>query len=100
MDSELIYASVGLTIFLGVAYIIFRSDLTPTVSDEDITKKRIIDDYKKELYEALQPLKDDKDKRVSEKTRLLKKFSEELHRNIFFDAIEIKEYLIEIAESS
>jgi len=100
MDSEVIYTLVGITIFLVVAFIIFKSDVKSTVSDEEVTKKKIIDGYKKELYEAILPLKDNKEKRVSEKTRLLKKFNDELNRNIFFDTVEIKEYILDIAESA
>ncbi|MEA2099443.1 MAG: hypothetical protein U9P72_04855 [Campylobacterota bacterium] len=100
MDSEIIYTLLGITIFAGVAFIIFRSDLRPVVSDEQVTKEKIIDGYKKELYDVLLPLKDDKEQRIAEKKRLLKKFSDELHRNIFFDTVEIKEYILDIAESS
>ncbi len=96
MDSESIYALVGLVIFVTVGVIILRSDESKSSNKKEVTKSKIINAYKKELYEALLPLKNDKEARVAKKSELLKRFSAELTSNIFFDEIESREIILDL----
>ncbi len=96
MDSESIYALVGLVIFVTVGVIILRSDESKSSNKKEVTKNKIINAYKKELYEALLPLKNDKEARVAKKSELLKRFSAELTSNIFFDEIESREIILDL----
>jgi len=100
MDSETIYTIIGLLIFVGIATKILRSDVRSSVNTKDNTRDDIIDGYKLELYDALLPLKNDKEARKSKKTELLKRISDELSRNIFFEQIEVREIILDLAENS
>lgn len=53
--------------------------------------------YKSYLDEKLSPLKDNRSKLLEEKTKILKRFSKELHRNLFFDENEAKTLIQELA---
>ena len=97
MDDVIIYSMIGIIILIVVIIVTFRA------ANNDIelkTKKQkkaeIIAQYKLELQKALNPLKDKQADRVAEKTAMLKKFSDELSRNIFFDKDEIREVLLEL----
>lgn len=53
--------------------------------------------YKSYLDEKLSPLKDNRSELLEEKTKILKRFSKELHRNLFFDEDEAKTLIQELA---
>jgi len=97
MDIELIYTLVGVVIFAAVGLKILLSDVSMGPNDEEATKSKIIDAYRKELYEALLPLKKDKEARIAKKNELLNKFSVELISNIYFDEFESKEIIVSLA---
>ncbi len=99
MDGELIYALVGIVIFSVVAFKIMRSDISAVINTKEDTKDTIIRRYRQQLYKALAALENDKEARMAKKSELLKKFSDELSRNIFFENIEIKEIILDLAES-
>ena len=98
MDGELIYALVGIIIFLVVGFKIMQSNPSAVINTKDEKRDDILREYKKQLYEALTPLKDDRDAQINKKSLLLKKFSEELSANIYFDQIEVREIILDLAE--
>jgi len=99
MDSEVLYAIFGIVVFSSVAVFILRSGAQPDINTKELTRESIIIAYQKELYEALAPLKNDKKARISKKSELLKKFSDELSRNIFFEKMEVREIILDLAEN-
>ena len=98
MDSETIYAVGGVIVFLVVAMFILRSNPSVVINTKDEKRDEILGKYKKELRESLASLGDDKEARVAKKSELLKRFSSELSSNIFFDQIEIREIILDLAE--
>jgi len=98
MDSEIVYVLVGVVLFAIVAIFIFRNDVQGEANAKERKKSDIINAYKKELYEALKPLKNDKNAKIAKKSELLKKFNGELSLNIFFDNIEIREIILDLAD--
>ena len=98
MDSELTYTLVGIVIFLTVSFKIMKSNPSSVINTKDEKRDDILRGYKKQLNEALEPLKGDRDAQMKKKSLLLKKFSDELSTNIFFDQIEIREIILNLAE--
>ena len=99
MDAEIIYILVGLVLFSIVAVFILRNDSGTKANTKEAKREEILNGYKKELYETLKELKDDKDAKIAKKSELLKRYNEELSLNIFFDKIEIREIIMELAEN-
>jgi len=60
-------------------------------------REEILIDYKNELQSVLTSFENDKQARMAKKSSLLKKYSDELSRNIFFDQSEIKEIILELS---
>ena len=98
MDVELIDTLVGFGIFGVGAFFILRSTGLKDVNSKDKKRDDIIDGYRKELYDSLTPLKSDKNARLAKKKELLKRFSDELSRNIFFEQVEIREIILDLAD--
>jgi len=99
MDAELIYTLVGIGIFGIVTFFILRNTDLKNVNTKDKKRDDIINGYKKELYDSLTPLKNDKNAALAKKKELLKKFSDELSRNIFFEQVEIREIILDLADN-
>ena len=97
MDYEVIYNVFGAVIFLFIVYKVFKSKIGSEIQTEENKRIEIIDGYKKQLMDALEPLKNDAEKRKLKKMQLLKIFSEELSRNIFFNADENREIISELS---
>lgn len=97
MDSETIYALTGVAIFGVIAYFVLRSDVSKEVQSKDARRYEVINAYKVELREAIEPIKDDKKARIAKKSEMLKKFSDELALNIFFDEMDIKDIITELS---
>ena len=97
MDSETIYSVAGVGIFALIAYFTLRGDSYSEAETKDERRYAILREYKKELRKELELL-DTKEAKAARKIELLKKFSDELSRNIFFDEIEIKEIILDIIE--
>ena len=74
--------------------IFFHSSPCKTKIYKDSLKK---DGYKKQLREALEVIQDN-DEKTAKKVALLKKFSDELASNIFFDGNEIHEIILELSK--
>lgn len=98
MDSEIIYSGVGIVIFIIIIVMTMRSNVVEIVQSKEEKRASIINGYKQELKVALEPLMDDVDARVAKKSELLKKFSNELSLNIFFDKDELREIILELSK--
>lgn len=98
MDSEIIYSIVGIIIFIIIIIVTLKTDVSSQVRSKDEKRAEIISEYKKQLNNALEKLPDNKEKRVSKKNELLKKVSDELALNIFFDKDEIREIISDLSK--
>ncbi len=98
MESETLYAIGGVVVFLITAIFVMRTGEPTVIQTKEEKREEILQQYAKELTDSLCLLKDDKEARVAKKTQLLKRFSKELSLNIFFDKIEIKEIILDLAE--
>ena len=99
MDAESIYTLLGIIIFILVAYFTLKNNTADEVQTKEEKRYEIISQYKAKLLQELTPI-EDKEKYVAKKTLLLKEFSDELSRNIFFDAPEVKEIIQDLATQS
>ena len=88
MDNEIIYAIAGIAVLIIIIILTLYSGATNNVKSKEDKRGEILSAYKKQLREALAPLKNDKESRITMKSSLLKKFSDELSLNIFFDKSE------------
>ena len=99
MDSELIYSIFGILGFIVVIILTLRS--TPKEEKQTKTKaqkkEEVIAEYTKKLQAELQMYENDKEARVSHKKGLLKVYSDELSRNIFFDEAEVSAIIKKLA---
>ncbi|WP_373034608.1 hypothetical protein [Sulfurimonas sp.] len=98
MESEIVYSVIGIVIFIVIIVMTLRSDVVEIVQSKEEKRADIINGYKKELLEALEPLRDDTEARVAKKSEMLKKFSNELSLNIFFDKDELREIVLELSK--
>ncbi|MFT5660655.1 MAG: hypothetical protein ACI9TV_001297 [Sulfurimonas sp.] len=100
MDAEILYSIVGIVGFVAVIVLTLRSSNTKVKAKTKKQKKvEIIAEYKGKLVSALESLGNDKALRISKKTALIKEYSDELSRNIFFDANEVREIVLELSIS-
>ena len=100
MDSEIIYSIAGVVIFIIIIFLTLRSDVSQAVQSKEEKRYEIVNGYKKQLNDALFPLKDDKKARVAKKAQMLKRFSDELSLNIFFEKSEIREIILDLSVES
>ena len=98
MDNETIYALGGIIVFLIMAIITFRSKTPEIIKSKTQKREEIVEDYKNQLKEALITCSGNKEAQIEKKKVMLKKFSDELSRNIFFDADDIKVIIFELAQ--
>lgn len=83
-------------LFLAVFALMFfktKKAVKPTA----IKKEELIDSYKQGLDEILQKYKDDKETKLKEKIKYIKKINDELSMNIFFEQQEAKKILQELS---
>ncbi len=100
MDIEIIYTVVGALMFLAIVFFVLRSDVSAQVQSKEKKRYAILNEYKKQLREALEPLQDNNEAYVAKKNELLKQISNELSLNIFFDASEIKDVIMDLAQDT
>lgn len=100
MDSESLYTLAGIVIFALIAYFVLRNDTRAQAQTKEEKRYEILNSYQALLTKELAPFKNNQEERLAKKALLLKKISEELSRNIFFDAQEIKEIIQELAIQS
>ena len=97
MDSEIVYALVGIVIFILIVIFTLRSDSIEQIQTKEEKQYQIINEYTKQLRSALEPLRSDKQAMLAKKSELLKKFSDELALNIFFNTDEIREIIQDLS---
>ncbi|WP_294966351.1 hypothetical protein [Sulfurimonas sp.] len=100
MDSEIIYTGIGIVIFIIIIIITMRSNVVEIIQSKEEKRTDIVAGYKSELKAALEPLKENKQARIAKKNKMLKKFSNELSLNIFFDKDELREIILELSQES
>ncbi len=98
MDDMIIYSLIGIVTLVIVIIITLRGGNSKEIKTKNQKRAEILDGYKLELQKVLGPLEDDKEARVSKKSSMLKKFSDELSRNIFFDKNEIRDIMLELSK--
>ncbi len=98
MDGELVYTSVFVIIFVLIAIKVMRGDGLSDTNTKEQKRALILQGYRKKLREELSQLENDKKLRTIRKKELLKKFSDELASNIFFEQVEIKKIIFDLAE--
>lgn len=99
MSDFIIYIFIVIIGVLFVVYLTQRKD-TKVVQSKAEKRVQIVAEYKNQIKINLENIGEDKQKRVSKKSELLKKFSDELSRNIFFDNSEIRDIIMELAKES
>jgi len=97
MDGEFIYSLVGFILFMGIVVLIFRDTTPKEVRTKAKKKAEILQKYNEQLSEALAPFARDREAFVAKKSALLKKISQELSQNIFFDEDEIRNIILELS---
>ena len=98
MDNIIVFSFLGILALIFVIIATLRGSNTKVVKTKEQKRVEIIATYKLELQKALEPLENNKDARIAKKSSLLKKFSDELSRNIFFDKNEIQEIILDLAK--
>ena len=99
MDNTVVYSLIAIVALIFVIIVTLRGSSTKKVVNTKEEKRiEIIATYKLELQKALEPLENNKEAQITKKSSMLKKFSDELSRNIFFDKNEIKEIILELVK--
>jgi uncharacterized protein YpuA (DUF1002 family) len=99
MDNEIIYALIGtIALVFIIIYVVKSANSKPLTNSKHTTKEEILNRYEQELSEALEPLKNDKERRVAKKNELLQKISKELSMNIFFDKNELRDIIVDFSK--
>lgn len=87
-----------LVIGLGALYIYLRKESRKKfVKSQTVKKSEIIASYENQMREILVKYKDDESKRLEQKKKLLMKINQELSLNIFFDEVESKKLIAQLA---
>jgi len=81
-------------ITIGFLYLIFKPKAKPKSKEQK--QAEIFASYKRKLDSNLSGI-EDRALLIEKKTSLLKKFSAELHRNLFFDEDEVRELIEKLA---
>ncbi len=100
MDMEYIYTVIGALIFIAIVIVVLKSDVSKQVQSKEEKRYEIISNYKAQLNKELGALQNDKEAYIAKKNQLLKVFSDELSRNIFFDKSEISEIIMDLAQDT
>ncbi|NOQ29747.1 MAG: hypothetical protein GQ570_01360 [Helicobacteraceae bacterium] len=90
---QFLYLLISLAI---IAFLIKNVTPKKQVQTKEQKRAEILSNYKNELESALEECENEN--RVAIKSKLLKKFSQELAFNIFFDKSEIREILLELSK--
>jgi len=106
-DIVLLVIGAIILLVILVLYILISANAKPdssaskqTVKTKKEKRAEILAQYKEELIEELKPLQHDKEALLKKKAVVLKRFSNELSRNIFFDNDEVKEIILELTKVS
>jgi hypothetical protein len=98
VDLEVIYALIGILVLVFVIVFTLRTSSNKQVQTKSQKREQIVLEYEKELQSELEPLKENKQDYINKKSELLKRFSNELARNIFFDQTEIKDIILNLSK--
>ena len=98
MDSEIIYALGGIVIFVLIIQLTLAKSNVKILQTKDEKRDEILSAYKEELKSTLKDFQNDNKMRIVKKSFLLKKYNDELSRNIFFDNDEIREIIEELSK--
>ena len=98
MDNEIIYSIIGIITLILVIIATLKGDKNQSIKTKEQKRAEILTEYRDILQKAIDPLKNDKKAILAKKTSLLKKFSDELSRNIFFDKDEIRSIILELSK--
>jgi hypothetical protein len=98
MDSEIIYALGGITIFILIIQLTLAKSNVKIIQTKDEKRDEILSAYKEDLRNTLKDFANDNKMKIVKKSFLLKKYSDELSRNIFFDKDEIREIILELSK--
>lgn len=94
----LIVGSIALILHkIQVEYLNFKPK---EVKSKAQKRNEIVSEYKSQLQDALKALEDDNQAKLEKKSSLLKTYSDELARNIFFDNDEIREIILELSKEN
>ena len=97
MDNMILYPLIGIGILILVIVITLQIDVGKKVQTKEEKRAEILQNYKQKLHSTLSEI-DDNDEKSAQKTKLLKQFSDELSRNIFFDADEIRDVITRLTK--
>lgn len=98
MNGETLYAFFGIISLVVIGYVVLsKTKKTVAVKSKEQKREEILQDYKVKLRNALKSFQNNEQRRERKNT-LLKEFSDELALNIFFDADEKKEIIMELAK--
>lgn len=97
MDSAILYPSIGIVILIIVIAVTLKSASNNKVKTKEQKQAEILKDYKEEMHSTLSKI-DDNEEQKAKKTELLKRFSNELSRNIYFDKDEVREVIVRLSK--
>ncbi len=97
MDSVIIFILLAIGFLIVVIYFTLKKSTSTVPRTKEEKCHEIIVEYKRRLDEELSLLKTDNDAMLAKKSVLLRDFSLELSRNIFFDNDEMREVIQELA---
>jgi hypothetical protein len=98
MDTLVIFAIIGIVVLVFVIVATLYLSLDNKVQTKEAKRQQIIVDYKRQLRDELEPLKDNKEAMLATKSTLLNRFSKELAMNIFFDKDEIRDIMLDLSK--
>jgi flagellar basal body-associated protein FliL len=97
MSDEIIFSIFGIIIILFVMVHTLKANEKKVLKTKEQKKAEIIAQYRLDLKNTLASLENDKQAKMTKKTLMLKQFSDELSRNIFFDNDEIRDIILSLA---
>jgi len=98
MDPITLFSIIAIFILAFILFYTLAQGKTEVPKSTDDKKREIIDNYKKQLKNALLPLQGDTEAIKKKKSGLLKEISNELARNIFFDQDEMRIVIQELIQ--
>lgn len=98
MDNGILYPSIGIVILLIViAVTLISASKNKAVKTKEQKQAEILKNYQEELHSTLSKI-DDNEEQKAKKTEMLKRFSNELSRNVFFDKDEVRNVIVKLSK--
>jgi hypothetical protein len=98
MDPITLFSIISIFILALILFYTLAQSETKAPKSAGDKKREIIDNYKKQLKNALLPFQGDAEAIKRKKSELLKEISNELARNIFFDQDEMRIVIQELIQ--